>query len=69
MVNYTHILIERRCTVMKRNLQRPSLSRRAAVRSLSVCDFVKNAAQELFALRFYFFVFAFTHCSICGNCT
>ncbi len=54
---------------MKRSVQSRSLSRLAAVRSMSVCYTAKNAAQKLYALRFYFFVFFFTRSPIRLNCS
>lgn len=46
---------------MKRGMNTQFLTRRLSVLTASVCDKVRNAAQELFALRFYFFVnFFFT---------
>ncbi len=54
---------------MKSNLNAKSVSRPAAVQSLSVLNTVKNTAQKLFALRFTFFVYFFTSFSICKNCS
>ena len=45
---------------MKRSLNAQSVSRHICAPMVSVCDTVQNAAQKLYALRFYFFVFFFT---------
>ena len=53
---------------MKRNLNAQSVSRPACACMASVCNTVQNAAQKLYALRFYFFVYFFTGFPICKNC-
>ncbi len=54
---------------MKHSLHAQSVSRHGNVRMVSVCNTVQNAAQKLYALRFYFFVFFFTRFPICKNCS
>ena len=53
---------------MKRNAGLQSVSRHDAVRIMSVCNILQNAAQRLFALRFYFFAFYFARFPIRENC-
>ena len=53
---------------MKRSLNAQSVSRHMYAPMVSVCHTVQNAAQKLYALRFYFFVFFFTRSPICRNC-
>ena len=45
---------------MKRSLNAQIVSRPMYAPMASVCHTVQNAAQKLYALRFYFFVFFFT---------
>ena len=54
---------------MKRSLNAKSVSRHVHASMASVCNTVQNAAQKLYALRFYFFVFFFTRSPICRNCS
>ena len=54
---------------MKRSLNAQSVSRHTHAPMASVCHTVQNAAQKLYALRFYFFVFFFTRSPICKNCS
>ena len=54
---------------MKRSLNAQTVSRHTCAPMVSVCDTVQNAAQKLYALRFYFFVFFFTRSPICRNCS
>jgi len=54
---------------MKHRLNAQSVSRHDSVCMASVCNTVQNAAQKLYALRFYFFVFFFTRSPICKNCS
>ncbi len=54
---------------MKRSLNAQSVSRHMYAPMVSVCNTVQNAAQKLYALRFYFFVFFFTRSPICRNCS
>ena len=54
---------------MKRSLNAQSVSRHACVPMASVCRTVQNAAQKLYALRFYFFVYFFPCFPICKNCS
>ena len=54
---------------MKRSLNVQSVSRHGNARMVSVCNTVQNAAQKLYALRFYFFLFYFMPFPICKNCS
>ena len=54
---------------MKRSLNAQSVSRHGHARMVSVCNTVQNAAQKLYALRFYFFVFFFMRSPICKRCS
>ena len=53
---------------MKREISRRSVSRRDPALFMSVSEIMQYAAQKLYALQFYFYVYFFTCCPIRQNC-
>lgn len=52
---------------MKRGMDAQPVSRHDSARMVSVCNTIRNQAQELYALRFNFFVYFFTRSPIREN--